>query len=242
LIGLNNLWTDPSTTAAPELNRKKAVEVLAKIDAALAWQAQNEAMRDQRFVELGKYLCEVRSGQYWRIENLHSFDEFLEKRFPQSRRKAYYLMAIHEQIPKPIRHEIANVGWTKAKELVKVVRHDGEFFDGATWLHSAKHLSKDDFKLAVERHITGKNVEAWDLLYFKVSKSQISIVEDALEKASLMLGAHRSRGYCLEMICADFLAGVSIEEPSPADLVRAIRCLLQTVDRESRAIIVQDLA
>jgi hypothetical protein len=26
-----------------------------------------------------------------------------------------------------------------------------------------------------------------------------------------MLGSDKSRGYCLEMICADFLAGVSLE-------------------------------
>jgi hypothetical protein len=30
----------------------------------------------ERFVELGRYLCEVRVGQYWRVENLKSFDEF----------------------------------------------------------------------------------------------------------------------------------------------------------------------
>ena len=37
------------------------------------------------------------------MERLSSFDDFLAKRFPESRRKAYYLMAIHEnltQIPK----------------------------------------------------------------------------------------------------------------------------------------------
>jgi len=33
------------------------------------------------------------------LENLKSFDEFLEKRFPESRRKAYYLMAIHDHLP-----------------------------------------------------------------------------------------------------------------------------------------------
>jgi hypothetical protein len=43
--------------------------------------------------ELGRYLGEVRAGQYRRLENLKSFDEFLERRFPESRRKAYYLMA-----------------------------------------------------------------------------------------------------------------------------------------------------
>jgi len=52
--------------------------------------------KDARVVELGEYLCEVRSKQYWRLEKLKSFDEFLEKRFPESRRRAYYLMAFHE--------------------------------------------------------------------------------------------------------------------------------------------------
>ena len=31
--------------------------------------------------------------------------------------------------------------------------------------------------------------------------------EQALETTALMLGSDKSRGYCLEMICADFLAG-----------------------------------
>ena len=78
--------------------------VLDKIDEILAWEKAKERERDVRFVDLGQYLCEVRAGQYWRLENLKSFDEFLEKRFPESRRKAYYLMAIHENlttIPKP---------------------------------------------------------------------------------------------------------------------------------------------
>ena len=36
-------------------------------------------------------------GQYWRLENLKSFDEFLERRSPESGRKAYYLMSIHKK-------------------------------------------------------------------------------------------------------------------------------------------------
>jgi hypothetical protein len=32
-------------------------------------------------------------------ETLKWFDEFLECRFPESRRKAYYLISIHEQLP-----------------------------------------------------------------------------------------------------------------------------------------------
>jgi hypothetical protein len=32
-----------------------------------------------------------------------------------------------------------------------------------------------------------------------------------METAGRMLGSDNSRGYCLEMICADFLAGVNLE-------------------------------
>ena len=69
------------------------------------WEQTKEQECDQRFVELGHYLCEVRAGQYWRLENLKSFDEYVEKRFPESRRKAYYSMAIHENLTRiPKRH------------------------------------------------------------------------------------------------------------------------------------------
>jgi hypothetical protein len=38
------------------------------------------------------------------------------------------------------------------------------------------------------------------------------VIEEALETAGLMLSSDKSRGYCLEMICADFLAGAKLEE------------------------------
>ena len=94
----------------PKLNRKRALFVLTKIDEILAWERRSEAERDTRFVELGRYLCEVRAGQYWRLEKLKSFDEFLTRRFPESRRKAYYLMSIHEHLPPQARKELKGVG------------------------------------------------------------------------------------------------------------------------------------
>ena len=106
----------------PKLNQKRALFVLTKIDEILAWERRKEAEKDTRFVELGRYLCEVRAGQYWRLENLKSFDEFLERRFPESRRKAYYLMSIHEHLPPEARRELKAVGWTKGLELAKLAR------------------------------------------------------------------------------------------------------------------------
>jgi hypothetical protein len=196
----------------PEIDNRRGTFVLGRIDEILSWEKAKEQEKDVRFVELGEYLCEVRAKQYWRLEKLKSFDEFLEKRFADSRRKAYYLMAIHENLTRIPKHELQKVGWSKATELVKVARRDGEGFDCATWLHKAKEMPKEGFKCAVERHLTGKETEPWEIIYFKIYKSQLPVVEKALETAALMLGTDKSRGYCLEMICADFLAGVHLQE------------------------------
>ena len=98
MIGLTSLWISGGPPVSTEFNRRRAVFVLGKIDEILSWERTKEQEKDARFVELGEYLCEVRSKQYWRLEKLKSFDEFLEKRFTDSRRKAYYLMAIHENL------------------------------------------------------------------------------------------------------------------------------------------------
>jgi len=89
LIGLTNLRNSGAPLMTPKLNRRRALLVLGRIDEILSWERTIELERDTRFVELGRYLCEVRAGQYWRVDNLKSFDEFLEKKFPESRRKAY---------------------------------------------------------------------------------------------------------------------------------------------------------
>ena len=118
MIGLTSLITE-YPPMPPKFNRRRAVFVLGKIDEILAWEQRKETERDTKFVELGRYLCEVRAGQYWRLESLKCFDEFLERRFPESRRKAYYLMSIHEHLPPQARKELKEVGWAKGIELVK---------------------------------------------------------------------------------------------------------------------------
>jgi hypothetical protein len=177
----------------PKLNRKRALFVLTRIDEILAWEKQKEVERDSRFVDLGRYLCEVRAGRYWRLENLTSFDEFLTRRFPESRRKAYYLMSIHEHLPPEARRDLKQVGWAKGLELAKIARRDGQDLDCATWLHKARSMTREDFRRAVEKELTGKEEEASDLIYFKVYKSQTPVIEQAIETAALMLGTDKSR-------------------------------------------------
>jgi hypothetical protein len=150
LTGLTNLWISRRPLMSPVLNLKRAVFVLGKIDEILSWEKERGEERDLRFVDLGRYLCEVRSGQYWRLEKMKSFDEFLERRFPDSRRKAYYLMAIHEHLTRVPKQQLRQIGWTKATELAKVARREGERFESATWVHKAQVLPKEQFKREVK--------------------------------------------------------------------------------------------
>jgi hypothetical protein len=73
-----------------------------------------------------------------RLETLKSFDEFLERRLPESRRKAYYLMSIHEHLPPEVKRDLKEIGWTKGRELNKLARVEGQHFDCAPWVHTAR--------------------------------------------------------------------------------------------------------
>ena len=226
----------------PRLNRKRALFVLTKIDEILAWEKQKEMERDTRFVELGRYLCEVRAGQYWRLENLKSFDEFLARRFPESRRKAYYLMSIHEHLPPQVRKDLKEIGWTKGRELAKLARAEGQHFDCAPWVHKARSMPREDFRRAVEKELTGKDEEPYDLIYFKVYKSQMPVIEQAIESAARMLGSDKSRGYCLEMICADFLAGAHLDNGDPEILLHSVSRYYNLLPGEQQQTFLENLS
>jgi hypothetical protein len=227
----------------PKLNEKRARFVLTKIDEILAWEQRKETEKDTKFVELGRYLCEVRAGQYWRMQKMKSFDEFLESRFPESRRKAYYLMSIHEHLPPEVKRELKQVGWTKGLELAKLARsRENEPFDCATWLHRAKELPKEQFRREVERELTGKDTEPHEIMYFKLYKSQIPVVEQAIETAALMLGSDKSRGYCLEMICADFLAGAQLDGTNPELLLFSQKRFFRFLSRQQQKLFLEEMS
>jgi len=88
-------------------------------------------------------------GAILELENLKSFDEFLEKRFPESRRKAYYLMAIHENLTKIPKQQLREIGWRKAAVMAKVARRDWKAFDCAPWVHMDLFLPDLELGLVV---------------------------------------------------------------------------------------------
>jgi hypothetical protein len=152
-------------------------------------------------------------------------------------------MSIHEHLPPEAKRELKQVGWTKGLELAKLARsRENEHFDCATWLHRAKQLPKEQFRREVERELTGKDTEPHEIIYFKLYKSQIPVVEQAIETAALMLGSDKSRGYCLEMICADFVAGASLDGSNPDLLLFSQKRFFRFLSREHQKLFLKEMS
>jgi len=120
------------------------------------------------------------------------------------------------------------------------VRHNGQNLGTSSSPHRFWEATcspvepKEGFNTEIERYFSGKETEPWEIIYFKMHKSELPVLEQALETVTLMLGSDKSRGYCLEMICADFLAGCTIEENQSEVLVVSLERLYQTLTDDGR--------
>jgi hypothetical protein len=150
-------------------------------------------------------------------------------------------MSIHEHLPPQARKQLKEVGWSKGIELAKLARRDRQNFDCATWLHKARQMPKEDFKKEVEKELTGRETEPWEIIYFKLHQSQMPVIEKAIETAALMLGTDRSRGYCLEMICADFLAGANLDNQNPEALLFSMTRFFKFLSRQQKQAFLQKI-
>ena len=219
MVCLTNLFTR-YPPMPPKLNRKRALFVLTKIDEILAWEQAERGGARHPIRRPGKYLCEVRAGQYWRLENLKSFDEFLERRFPESRRKAYYLMSIHEHLPPQVRtrterggmDEGVGVGETCAPgraglRLCNLVAQSTKNAKGAIPAGSGKGTDGQ-----------GRGTVRADLLQGVQEPDSGDRASHRDGGTDAGLGSSHV-GYCLEMICADFLAGASLDQQNPDSLL-----------------------
>ena len=102
-------------------------------------------------------------------------------------------------------------------------------------------MPKEVFRREVERELTGEDREPWEIVYFKLYKSQIPVIDRALETAALMLGSDKSRSYCLEMICADFLAGANLDNGDPATLLFSAMRFFRFLTEEQKQVLLKNL-
>jgi hypothetical protein len=67
------------------------------------------------------------------------------------------------------------------------------------------------------------------------------VIDRAIETAALMLGTDRSRGYCLEMICADFLAGANLDHGDPEMLLFSMTRFFKFLPEKQRHVFLRGL-
>ena len=80
-----------------------------------------------------------------------------------------------------------------------------------------------------------------DSLFQGIQEPTSPVIEQALETAALMLGSDKSRGYCLETICADFLAGVSLEGGNQDALLPSLTRLVIGLPKPERKQLFEDV-
>jgi hypothetical protein len=56
-----------------------------------------------------------------------------------------------------------------------------------------------------------------------------------------MLGTDKSRGYCLEMLCADFLAGAHMDNGDPEILLNSISRYYRFLSGEQKRTLLENL-
>ena len=99
-------------------------------------------------------------------------------------------------------------------------------------------MPREEFEREVEKEITGQETKPFELMYFKLYQSQVPVVDRAIETAALMLGSDKSRGYCLEMICTDFLARANLESDDPGVLLQSALRFFQFLPGEEKKSVV----
>jgi hypothetical protein len=73
-------------------------------------------------------------------------------------------------------------------------RRDSQKFDCATWAQSAL-TAKGSVQTEESEGINRAGKGPWEIIYFKLYKTQIAVVEQAIQTAALMLGTDKSRGW-----------------------------------------------
>ena len=143
------------------MDKTRAQQVLARIvDGRINGFYKDVVLLEQASVqEPKKTVKALLDAAGVTVTDFARFEGVLEAKFPDSRRKAYYLMSIHDHLHQIPTLEIESLGWSKALELAKVAKSEGRHFDSATWLHKAKEKTKQELKEEVYKYFTGGEYE-----------------------------------------------------------------------------------
>jgi len=214
------------------LSRSKAEELYEQV---LSLKTEIEV----RWFELGKILQEIFEGQHYIDLGYATWRDFCEVALGPLElrwRTADYLRTTVMKCKEVgIKKEIAGqIGWSKLKEIVPVVTEKNK----EEWVKKAKKKGVtvqilNALVRVAQGKITEKEAEKLpSKLFFSLYEEQLENVERTLELAGRMTGSN-SRGYQLEMVCADFRGtyespdGEFLKGRIISDLLRRIEAVMK---------------
>ncbi len=215
----------------PESSEKDAEEASRLLQKAISIKNEIEG----KFWEMGFILNGIFRNQYYVDYGYHDWKDFCNEVLEMRWRTATYLRDIYVKFTSlGVRGEdCVGVGWGKLKELLPIVTKENVKY----WLDEAKAKKVSVAVLnARVRHALGRITKEQSeklpqQLVFRLYEAQLENVERAMELARRMTGSE-SRGYHLEMICAEFRATYeAVEEDHPkqklaVDLLKKVETLL----------------
>lgn len=169
---------------------------------------------------LAEALFDVFDGNMFHRWGFNNFDQYVEVEVGLTTRTAQYLVSmyrwfVHKIGPKmpddeckEMISEVKDLGWAKAKSLVKVTTPENV----TRWIKKAKELSSEDLKIAVQdeynkkKGIKDDDVKGMKGLNFgRVFVEQHDIVMQALAIAEKQAESDK-KGHLISLVCQDFVA------------------------------------
>jgi len=162
---------------------------------------------ETNYLELAKRFSEIREKQYYRDYGFQSFASYCEMELGIKSRRAIYLSDIwnmvseyHLSIP-----QIRSIGWTKAKELTRVLTAD----NAKELIALAKDMSVGELQQEV-RKLASPGVTVTPppttltKIEFRLDESEADVITSALEAAKSMIETENGTT-ALEHICSTWL-------------------------------------
>jgi hypothetical protein len=192
-----------------------------------------------KFFDLGELLKEFRDGGYHLALGFKKFGEWIEKSgLDMSERAAYYLIKIIEtgqQLKLP-REKLENIKLSKLREIARldVDKHEDKIrklLKACTPDKDGEEMALDDVRENVQKILGGsEEIDVFVFMTIKVTKStKEKVIDAAIEMCRAEYGdtvdtttreaKEISIGRAIELICAEYLAGVHREEEASAELV-----------------------
>lgn len=191
-----------------EIENMKETEALELVDSL---NEQSEVT----FFKLGGVLSVIISNQWF--SPYDNFRDFVEKKHGILYRRAMYWVDIYQRLSScgVQWHQVSKIGWTKLKEIAKVINADNV----EDWVALAAQNNTINLIEMVKATLTKDTPKAIEdqasktvmSKTFKMHEDQKVTIEAAIEKAKEQSGTQVDTA-ALEFVCLDYLGGQSVAQ------------------------------